>query len=202
MANKYLRLIVAAAVILGILLLAKGQTVWAVQNDQASQPVVLGKGEASVSLTGPGPGSVKPPPGRLHICENGLHSVGGMVTLDIKDLKPGYCVEAVLWNPRFQIKRLPEDAGKPLAHSLFLRIYYAIRLTYEIPAGDGTVEACYAVPPDKQAQLYFYNFYGMRFKKLTKPPASWDLLETRVDTEKKTACAVTQVSGVYALVGK
>ena len=149
-----------------------------------------------------GSGSVKPPPSTLVACENGFYSVGGVATIEIKDLKPGYCVEAVLWNPRFQIHRLPDGVGSPLAHMLFLRIYLNGRLVYEILPGDGTVEACYALPPDKQAQFYFYDFYGKRFNKLTETPKTWDALDTRLDTEKKTACAFTQVSGVYGLIGK
>lgn len=202
MKNRYLRAIFAVVTVLGVALLASGQVAWAGQGDSSAPAAELaGQEEFVVSQAGQ-PGSVKPPPRQFYACEDGLYSVGGVVTLEIKDLKPGYCVEAVLWNPRFQIKRLPDGAGSALAHMLFLRIYYHGRLTYEIPPADGSVEACYALPPDKQGQFYFYNFYGMRFKKLTKPPVTWDTLETRTDTEKKTACAFTQVSGVYGLIGK
>lgn len=149
-----------------------------------------------------GSGTVKPPPSRFSACENGFYSVGGVATIEIKDLKPGYCIEAVLWNPRFQIHRLPDGAGSPLAHMLFLRVYLNGRLVYDVPPGDGTVETCYALPPDKQAQFYFYDFYGKRFDKRTETPRTWDSLDTRVDTDKKTACAFTQVSGVYGLIGK
>jgi len=202
MKNKYLRLILAAIMAVGITLLASGQVVWAGQEADTAAVALAGQGEFSVSSLGIQPGSVKPPPDKFYACIDGTYSVGGVVVLEIKDLKPSYCVEAVLWNPRFQIHRLPDGAGDPVAHFLFLRIYYAGRLTYEIPAGDGIVTACYAVPPEKQAQFYFYNFYGMRFKKLDRPPTTWDTLDTTVDANNKTACALTQVSGVYALIGK
>ncbi len=202
MKNKYLRVAIAIVLAVAITLLAKGQVAWAGQDDNSTVVSVLEDGEFSVSLLGPQPGSVKPPPAKFSACENGLYSVGGVATIEIKDLKPGYCIEAVLWNPRFQIHRLPDGAGAPLAHMLFLRVYLNGRLVYEIPAGDGTVDTCYALLPDKQAQFYFYNFYGMRFKKLDRPPTSWDKLDTRVDTDKKTACAFTQISGVYGLMGK
>jgi hypothetical protein len=201
MKNRYLRAILAVVIVLGIALLAGGQQAWAGQVDSTPLEVLAGQGGFTVAQAGQ-PGSVKPPPREFYACENGLYSVGGVVTLEIKDLKPGYCIEAVLWNPRFQIHRLPDGAGSALAHMLFLRVYLNGRLVYEVPAGDGTVETCYALPPDKQGQFYFYNFYGMRFKKLTKPPVTWDTLETRIDTDKKTACAFTQVSGVYGLIGK
>jgi hypothetical protein len=202
MTHKYFRLVIAIVLVLGIAMLAKGQVVWAGQDDGSTPAAASAQGEYTVSLAGPKPGSVKPPPEEFYTCVDGFYSVGGVVTLDIKDLKPGYCVEAVLWNPRFQIHRLPDGAGSPLAHMLFLRIYLNGRLVYEILPGDGTVEACYALLPDKQAQFYFYDFYGMRFNKLTETPKTWDTLDTRLDTDKKTACAFTQVSGVYGLIGK
>jgi hypothetical protein len=200
--RKYLRFFVAGMIVLAIALLATGQVAWARQGDPSAPAVVSAQGDFSVSWAGSQPGSVKPPPSEFTACENGSYSVGGVVTLEIKDLKPGYCVEAKLWNPRFQIKRLPDGVGDPLAHMLFLRVYLNGRLVYEIPTADGTVESCYALPPDKSGQFYFYNFYGMRFKKLAEPPKTWDALETQVDTETKTACAFTQVSGVYGLIGK
>ena len=202
MKNKYLRLFIAVAVIFGIALLAKGQIAWAAQDSSAGSAMVLEQGEFAVLPAKPNPGSVKPPPGHFSICQKGLFSVGGIVTLDIQDLKPGYCVEAELWNPMFHFKRYPDGAGSPLAHLLFLRIYYHGRLIYELPAEDGTIQACYAIPPEKQAQFYFYDFFGMRFEKRTEPPTFWEPLETQVDTDMKTACAFTQISGAYSLVGK
>jgi hypothetical protein len=202
MKNYPLRIFLTILLVLAIFLLAGGETVWAVQGGAQSVSAPLNQTGFAPAPAKPGPGSVKPPPPFLAICKDGLYSIGGVATLEIKDLKPGYCVEAVLWNPRFQIHRLPKDAGAPLAHLLFVRIYYDGKLTYEILPGDGSVEACYALPPQKQGQFYFFNFYGMRFKKLTRPPVTWDVVETRLDTQKKTACAFTHISGVYALVGK
>lgn len=202
MMNKYLRLILVVIVVLGIAMLAKSQVAWADQDNSAGSVVALEQGELAVLQAKPEPGSVKPPPGYLSICENGRFSVGGVATLEIKDLKPGYCVEAILWNPRFQIHRLPEDSGQALAHFLFLRIYFTGNLIHEVPAGDGTIEACYAIPPEKQANFYYYDFFWKRFNKETKPLIGWNQVETRFDDQKKTACAFTQISGVYGLIGK
>lgn len=202
MVTKYLRVLIAVAVVLGVALLANGGVAWAGQDESAGAAVILEQGQPAVLLSKPGPGSVKPPPSKFHACEDGTYSVGGVVVLEIKDLKPGYCIEAFLWNPRFQIHRLPDGVGSPLAHMLFLRVYLNGRLVYDVLPGDGTVEACYALPPDKQAQFYFYDFYGKRFNKSTEMPRTWDVLDTRADTNKKTACAFTQVSGVYGLIGK
>ncbi len=202
MKTKFLRAVLAVVVVLGIALMAKGQVAWADQSETTDSVVALGQGDFSVLPAEPGPGSVKPPPEVFYACENGIYSVGGVATIEIKDLKPGYCIEAVLWNPRFQIHRLPDGVGSPLARMLFLRVYLNGRLVYDVPPGDGTVETCYALPPDKEAQFYFYDFYGKRFNKRTELPRTWDTLDTRVDTDKKTACAFTQVSGVYGLIGK
>lgn len=201
MKNRYLRAILAVVIVTGIALLAGGQVAWAGQEDSTPAEVSAGQDRFAMAQIGK-PGSVKPPPREFSACENGLYSVGGVVTLEIKDLKPGYCVEAVLWNPRFQVRRLPDGVGSPLAHMLFLRVYLNGRLVYEVLPGDGTVETCYALPPDKQGQFYFYDFYGKRFNKRTELPRTWDTLETTIDDQNKTACAFTQVSGVYGLIGK
>lgn len=201
MINKYLRFLIASALVLGIVLLAKEGVAWAGSKNDVNLATNTEQSEPLVFLAGQEPGSVKPPPKEIYICEDGMYSIGGVVVLNIKNLNPSSCIEAVLWNPRFQIKRIPEDAGRALAHMLFLRIYYEGKLIHELPAEDGSIESCYALPPETQGQFYFYNFYGMRFKKLTQPPTSWESWETRVDTDKKTVCAFTQFSGVYGLIG-
>ncbi len=199
--GKYTRVIIVIILVMGIVLLARNNSASA-QLGAALDSSVQSGGQSAMELAKPDPGSVKPPPKKLTVCQNGSYSVGGMVILTITDLKPSYCVEAELWNPNFQIKRLPDGVGAPLSHLLFLRIYFAGHMVYEIPAGDGVVEACYALPPDKQGQFYFYDFYWERFKKHNEAPSGWEPLNTRVDTDKKVACAFTQISGVYGLIGK
>jgi len=201
MTNKYFRTILAIIAVLGIALLARGRVAWAGQDNTVGSAVILEQNNL-IPLAGPDPGSVKPPPTKFSACKDGFYSIGGVVTLEIKYLKPEYCIEASLWNPKFQIKRIPDGAGKALADFLFLKVYYSGHLVYDIPATDGTISACYAIPPKKQAQFYFYDFYGERFEKRTEPPHIWDILPTAVDPEKKIACAFTQVSGVYGLIGK
>ena len=200
--NKNLRLILAVVMALGIVLLAKGQVAWAGTTDNSAPSAGLGLGVSPVVLAELEPGSVKPPPPAFRVCEDGLYSVGGVVVMEIRDLKPRYCVEAELWSPLFPVSPIQADAGKPLAHFLFLRIYFGGMLTDDLPAGDGTIDACYALPPEKQAQFYFYDYYWKHFEKMTVAPSMWAQLETRFDIEKKTACAFTQVSGVYGLIGK
>ena len=199
--KKYLRLIITGILVLGIVLLAKGGVAWAGQGEDSEAASASNQSEPLPQAKA-GPGSVKPPPAKGAFCQDGFYSVGGVVILDIQELMPGYCIEAELWNPAYKDKLIPEDAGKVLAHSLFIKIYYHGNLVYEILPGDGIVEACYALPPEKQAQFYFYDYYGMRFEKRTEPPEAWDPLETRVDDDNKVACVFTHTSGLYALVGE
>ena len=199
MINKYIRVIIVIAVLTGIVLLAKNKTAWAGSATRTDQVADLGQVELSAPLIGSGPGSVKPPPASVKGCKTGIFSVGGAITLEINDLKPGYCVEADLWNPNFGLGRIPDDAGKVLAHMGFIRIYYHGSLIYELPAEDGTIEICFAIPPKKQAQIYFYDFYGPRFEKRIGPP-TWDVVDNTI--ENSIACTFAQKSGVYALIGK
>lgn len=201
MANKYLRLVLAVVVVMGVFLLAKGRVAWAGSESAAAPAVVEPQGEVSVSYALE-PGSVKPPPSKLSICTDGVYSVGGVVVLYVGNLTSGYCLEAELSNPVFKSNLLPEEAGKPLAHLLLIRFYDGGKLIYELPSADGRVEACYALPPGRQAKFYFYDYFGQRLNNRTESPGSWDPIETKVDADNKTACAFTQVSGVYGLIGK
>lgn len=147
----------------------------------------------------PEPGTVKPPPSGIVICKDGSHSVGGVAILNIIRLKPNYCLEAFLWNHAFAIGRIPGDAGKVLADVTFLKVYYKNQFIYEVPVQDGNITICYAVPLGKQVQIYFFDFYGPRFKERTGQPAWEPLLTTVTDG---VACAAAQTSGAYALIGK
>jgi len=202
MNSKNTRFVIIVAIVLGITLLAGGNAVWAGPKNSGDLTIAMEQGESSLDLAQPEPGSVKPPPEKGSFCVKGFYSVGGVVTLEIQELAPGYCIEAELWNPIFKAKLIPEEAGKVLAQTLFIKVYYHGSLTYEVLPGDGIVEACYAIPPEKQVQFYFYDYYGMRFEKRTAPPETWDLIETRTDENNVIACAFTRTSGAYDLVGK
>ena len=147
----------------------------------------------------PDPGSVRPPPGDLTFCESGSRSVGGVSTLEVNDLAPGYCIVAFLRNHAFALGRIPDGAGSVLAQITFVRVFYHGRLVYDLPVEDGTMEICYAVPPGKTAQIYFFDFYGPRFGQRQGQP-SWEPLETTVSGGM--ACAAAQTTGAYALIGK
>lgn len=145
------------------------------------------------------PGTVKPPPAELTVCENGDFSVGGASLLRVDQLAPGYCLTANLWDHSFALGRIPDGAGKVLSDVTFLRVFYQGRFVYEVPSQDGSIEICYAVPPDTQAKIYFFDFFGPRFGKRTGQP-SWEPLQTTVTDG--VACAPAQTSGAYALIGQ
>jgi hypothetical protein len=144
------------------------------------------------------PGTVKPPPGDLTICENGVHSAGGVSILTVTNLKPGYCIVANLKKNALAVGRLPDGAGSFLADVTFLRVFYHGKLVSELPTADGQSQICYAAPPGKTVQIYFLDFYGPRFGRPDQ--RNWVPLDTTVTGG--LACASAQSSGTYALVGK
>jgi hypothetical protein len=196
--NKYVRLLLVVALVLGIAFLAKDEVAWA---DPSAQGDISGpsQGDASSLAAKPDPGSVKPPRPEIKFCDNGIYSVGGVATFTVNDLAPGYCLEAFLHNKNYAIGRIPDGAGNILAHVTFLRVFYQGQFTYDVPPEDGDIKICFAVPPGKQAEIYFYDHYAARFGKGTGQPA-WEPLPTTL--ENGLACAPAQTSGAYALIGK
>jgi hypothetical protein len=149
-------------------------------------------------LVRPDPGTVKPPPGEVTTCQNGVYSVGGVSTLNVTNLKDGYCLVASLKNNGLAIGRIPGDAGNILADVTYLRVFYQGKLVSGLPTTDGQSQICYAAPPGATAQIYFLDFYGPRFGRPGQ--RNWAPLETTVADGR--ACAPAQDSGVYALIGK
>lgn len=197
--NKYLRMFLILILIVGIIALAKNNVAWAGPASESKQPAPVTGNEHSQPGVKPDPGSVKPPPAEVTICKKGTYSVGGQAILMVNRLEPDYCLEASLRNHAFAIGRIPDGAGKVLADVTFLRAFYQGRFIHAVPAADGDIEICYAVPLGVQAQIYFFNFYGPRFDTRTGQPA-WVPLDTTVTGG--TACAQAQTSGAYALIGK
>ena len=199
--GKFSRILIVIVLVLGVLFLARNNVAWAGSADELKQSG-LAEGQPLVSAAKPEPckGTVCPPPDTIKICSDGKHSVGGVSTLEITELKSGYCLEAFLRNHAFALGRIPGDTGKVLAHITFLQVYYNSRFVYDVPTADGTVQICYAVSPEiQQAQIYFFDFYGSRFGERTGQPA-WEALVTTVTDG--VACAKAQTSGAYALIGK
>jgi hypothetical protein len=196
--NKTNRIILVLALTLGVAALAWDRVAWA-DPASAESPSALTGVDASSDQAKGNPGTVKPPRKGIRTCENGLNSVGGVATINITDLVPGYCLEAFLHNKNYALGRIPDGAGKILANVTFLKVYYQGKFSYEVPEEDGDLEICFAVPPGKVAQIYFYNHYGPRFGQGTGQPG-WEPLPTTV--VDGVACAPAQISGAYALIGQ
>ena len=146
------------------------------------------------------PGTVRPPPPELTLCQDGIGSLGGASTLEVNNLDPGYCLAAFLRNSNFGLGRVPAGAGRVLADITFLRVFRFGELVYDLPEGDGDVLICYGVPAEvTQSRIYFYDFYGSRLGQGGGQPV-WEPLETTV-TPDGVACAAAQTSGAYALIG-
>ena len=197
--GNHVRVLIVTALILVMVLAARNHVAWAgpaVADRQAPEASV---DQASAPSDNPDKGTVQPPPPEITICEEGIHSVGGVSTLEVNNLAPGYCLAAFLRNHAFALGRIPDGAGQVLAPITFLRVFYHGRLIYELPEEDGQAEICYAVPPGMTAQIYFFDFYGPRFGERTGQP-SWAPLETTVSDG--IACAPAQTTGAYALIGQ
>lgn len=146
------------------------------------------------------PGTVRPPPSEVTLCQDGIASVGGASTLEVNNLNPGYCLAAFLRNSRFALGRIPPGAGQVLADITFLRVFHSGTLVHDLPEGAGDVLICYAVPTTvTQAQIYFYDFYGPQLGQSGGQPV-WQPLETTIT--EGVACAAAQTSGAYALIGQ
>ncbi len=199
--HKYIRVILILTLMSGILMLAKSNTAWASPAEEVVQSDLPQAPLPAPVLDRPEPGSVKPPPRRVKLCEDGVKSVGGVAVLKVTELERGYCVQAFLWNHKYAFGRIPKDSGKILAHITFLQIFHYGRFVQELPAQAGNIEICYAVPPGKQAQIYFYDYHRSRHKEEDSKAANvWEPLPTTVTNG--IACVQAQFSGAYALIGK
>ena len=196
--RTYVRVSIVIGLLLAMILVASNNVVWADHADGA-QLSDMTVDQSSGSPDKPDDGTVKPPPPKIETCEEGIHSVGGVSTLEVSNLAPGYCLAAFLRNHAFALGRIPDGAGGVLAPITFLRVFYHGRLVYRLPEEDGQVEICYAVPPGMTAQIYFFDFYGPRFGERSGQPA-WEPLETTVNGG--VACAAAQTTGAYALIGQ
>lgn len=147
------------------------------------------------------PGSVQPPPTDIDVCDPGIYPLGGISTLRVNRLADDYCLRAYLWNNAFAIGRIPGGAGRILAEVTFIEYFFQDRFVYkyDVPGEKDSIQTCYVVPIGMQAQIYFWDFFGARFGERRGKPG-WEPLETTVTNG--IACAVTQTSGAYALIGK
>ncbi|NOY99951.1 MAG: hypothetical protein GXP40_12265 [Chloroflexi bacterium] len=200
--KKITRLLIAVALVLGVVALAGNHVAWADTAEADLPGLVLGQGRPALSQADAQKGSVVPPPATFTVCSPydipGVYSVGGVATLHLDEFSQGYCVGTILWNHRFAPGRLPDGAGGFLSEIVFVRIYLYGNLVDKVSTGVGDVSVCFALPPDKEGQIYFYDFYGPRFFHRTGQPA-W--VSTVTTNENGIVCTTALASGAYALVG-
>lgn len=192
--GKLVRLLTALSMALGIAFLAGEQAAWAGPATQAKHANGVADLFPAPPEHGGGPGTVHPPKPWVWICDEGFFSVGGVSTLSVENLAPHYCIRAFLWKARWPPVKPPAGFGKFLAAITFVQVYYKGRFVKRLPPEDGQAELCYAVPPGKQAKIYFLDLY----KGKGKP--GWKALKTTM--KDGLACVPSQDSGAYALIGK
>ena len=185
--GKYIRILTAIVLVLGLAIVARNKAAWAASLASGTDQSALAQAEQSVSLgkdddckkdknknKNKCDGTVKPPDDDIDVCKRGNYSVGGAATLDVKKLKDRDCLRAHtrLANPA--VDQIPNGAGTIVSDALLL----------ELPASGGKVKICFAVPPGKQVKIY----------------SSGQGLKTTV--RNGIACAEVSSSGTYTLVGQ
>ena len=192
--TKSIRILIALAMILGLVLLAKSQAAWAAEPADDS-------GDSSLAQIGPyAPwqkgdpcekekfrtkhpdkcegGSVRPPDPNIQVCEKGQYSVGGVAILDIKNLRNQGCLAANTRSPDASLDPLPTGAGTVVSDVVAMTL----------PPKGATLKICFAVPPGEDAKIY--SSTGGTLKSL----------KTKV--KNGIACVDVKSSGNFMLVGQ
>jgi hypothetical protein len=192
--NKYIRLTIMIAVVLGIVFVAQNQVAWANQapapglSVRADGPSVVSAAKENCKDKNKNKdkcqGSVKPPPKSLLIPVTGEYSVGGFCTLSITFNDPAVTLDATLQTPL--PRDLPDKVHK-VSQGCLLTYYSSQQRIDEVSASAGSAKICFAAIPQQISVVYFYNLYAAN--------AAWVPLETTV--ENGIACAAGPKSGVY-----
>ncbi len=191
--NKRLRVFILISVLVGILGLARNQEAGAqpsMEIDRSVQAQDISSAPDQDIYLGHDGGTVKPPPSKEKICKNGDYTIGGVAVLRVRNLAKEYCLLVSLKKYQQASGRVPHGAGKILADITLFQVVYRHHHVSNLPAKDGNVELCYAIPPGKEAGIYFLH----RGRQL------WQPIDTTVN--KGIACARIHASGSYALIGK
>jgi len=203
--NKNLRWFLVFAPLIVVLITACGLPTQANVTSPEGESSVEGSDEVSTATLPESPGyagspyqgTVKPPPPYITTCEPGEFPLGGVALIKASALPEGWCMAAEL-RPPFAIGRLPDGVGQFLGDAVNIRYFEGGDQQYELPPGDEDVQVCFAVLPDTEPQIYFYDFYGPRFGKSTGQPEWVPVETTLVDG---MVCASAMTSGAYAVVG-
>ena len=114
--GKYVRILIAIALVSGIVLLARHNLVWAGPAAQAKDSVLAQDQPSVVSAANAAPGTFKPPPPGLIIpvTGGGTYAVGGICTMTIEYKAPGLSDVVSLEVPVEKSRSVPfpESSGK------------------------------------------------------------------------------------------
>ena len=112
-----------------------------------------------------------PPDDDIQVCKRGKYSVGGIATLDIKNLRGDGCLTAYMQDRDANEGRLPKETSTILSEILALTL----------PTKGANLQVCFAVPPGQTASIYFAD------------AGSWVAVKTHI--KDSVACAEVQKSG-------
>ena len=195
---KFIRVMIAISLVLGIVLLAQDQVAWA--NHSAAPSLSAENQEMQSVAPAPGDedcekdkgkdkdkckGTVKPPnPRDLIIPVTGDYSVGGFCTLTIELKDPEITLDASIETPL--PGELPDEVQK-IRQGCLLTYYSSNQRINELTPELGNTTICFAGIPSKQMLLYFYDIYS--------PNPEWVPLQT--NDQGGIVCASGNLSGVY-----
>jgi hypothetical protein len=192
--TKYIRILIAIAMILGLVLLAKNQAAWAAQPADDSDDSALAQIGPYAPWQREDPcerekfrtkhpekcngGSVRPPHPNIHVCERGEFSVGGVAVVDINNLRNEGCLTANTRSPDANLDRLPSGGGTIVSDVIVMTL----------PPKGATLKICFAVPPGEDAKIY--------------SSAGGTLNPLKTNVKNGIACANVKNSGNFMLVGQ
>lgn len=201
--GKIIRILIAVIVILSFVLLARSGAAWAANPgaDSASLQSAVQPGKSKPCFDEHGKkrdcedddneaddeddedgddddddGTVKPPSHRIKVCKLGTFSVGGVATIQIKQLRRGDCVIA------FTVPYDPDDDPPlPPNTSVLTDI-----LELKLPKKNALVKLCFAAPPGKKVGIYTFSH------------GEWKSVSTGV--KNGVICTETAKSGSFILL--
>ena len=184
--HKYIRAILAAIVLVGIVLLGRNGMAWAGNLPSASGVVPQSQGLPAAENAAAEPGSVRPPPVVVPPIQTpGTYSVGGVCTFRVIEIANNVALHADLL-PFATLGKRPPNIASYLAgvcRAIYTKVGAGV---IDLGPTDGQVEVCFAAVPDTTSKIYVYN------------DKTWTALDTTV--QDGLACAPAQQSGKYAMV--
>jgi hypothetical protein len=184
--NKGLRILLAALLLMGILLLARDHPAWAGNSTAQNNQVALQGSDQLVTLNGGRePGSVKPPPIVVIIIpRTGGTSIGGVCIVYVDRLAEDINLRGELLGYD-SLKERPKDNARYLAGVCHLTYSRGGLIIAVLKPADGNVRICFAALPKIDGKIRIFD------------ERAWTILDTILD--HATNCAPAQMTGKYVL---